>query len=143
LLSIEISDEQPSAELHERLRAAVEAVLVGAGVTDCELSLAIVDDPTIHALNREFLDHDEPTDVLSFLFDRDRARLEGEIVVSRDTAAKMAPNYGWQPDDELLLYVIHGALHLIGFDDTSPEAATTMREEEPRSLRQFGLDPKS
>ena len=68
-----------------------------------------MDDRTIQQLNRQYLDHDEPTDVLSFLLEREAERLEGEIVVSRDTAACSAPAYGWTPADELLLYVIHGA----------------------------------
>ena len=106
---------------------STRAVLSAAGLKEAEVSLAIVDDRTIQQLNRQYLDHDEPTDVLSFLLEREVGRLEGEIVVSRDTAASSAPAYGWTPADELLLYVIHGALHLVGFDDTTPDAAAENR----------------
>ena len=50
--------------------------------------MAVVDDPTIHDLNRRFLDHDEPTDVLSFMLDDEGGRLEGDVIVSADTAAR-------------------------------------------------------
>jgi len=143
LFSIDISDQSPaSADLHERLRAALAAVLAGGGVEQAEVSLAIVDDPTIHQLNRQYLNHDEPTDVLSFLFEREGSRLEGEIVVSRDTAARSAPAYGWRAEDELLLYVIHGGLHLVGFDDTTADAAAEMRRQEKHYLEPFGLQPR-
>jgi probable rRNA maturation factor len=142
--SIDVSDEQPiPAADHERLRAAVSAVLCGAGLEEAEVSLAIVDDATIHALNRQYLSHDEPTDVLSFLLEREAGRLEGEIVVSRETAAKSAPAYGWRAEDELLLYVIHGALHLVGFDDNTPDAAAEMRRREQHYLEQFGLPARN
>lgn len=144
LISIEISDDSPaSPEPHERLRAGLAAVLAGGGVKRADVSLAIVDDSTIHELNRQYLNHDEPTDVLSFLFEREGDRLEGEIVVSRDTAARSAPAYGWRVEDELLLYVIHGGLHLVGFDDTTPDAAAEMRRQEKHYLEPFGLQPRS
>jgi probable rRNA maturation factor len=101
----------------------------------------VTDDPTIHELNQRYLQHDYATDVLSFLLASAPGLLEGEIVVSADTAARMAPDYGWSIDDELLLYAIHGALHLVGFDDQTPEAAATMREKEQFYLSQFDVRP--
>ena len=142
MYSIAVSDEQTTLALdHERLRSAVEGVLTAAEIGAAEVSIAIVDDPTIHELNRQYLEHDYPTDVLSFLLERDEERLEGEIVVSADTAARFAPKYGWRPEDELLLYVLHGSLHLVGYDDGTDEAAAEMRREERRHLERFGLTP--
>ena len=142
MFSIDISDELPTPSVdRERLREAVASVLAGAGLQEAQVSLAIVDDATIRELNRRYLNHDDATDVLSFLLEREGGRLEGEIVVSRDTAARSAPDYGWLPQDELLLYVIHGALHLVGLDDRTPQAAAEMRRQEQHYLRQFGLEP--
>jgi probable rRNA maturation factor len=84
------------------------------------------------------LNHDYPTDVLSFLLERNDNRLEGEIIVSADTALSAAPRYGWSAGDELLLYVIHGALHLVGYDDQTPEAQAEMRRHEAAILARFG-----
>ncbi len=109
---------------------------------EADVSLAIVDDPTIHRINREFLQHDYPTDVLSFLLERSADRLEGEVIASADTAIGSAARYGWAPADELLLYVIHGTLHLVGYDDLAPEPQVTMRERERDYLKHFGLEPR-
>ncbi len=94
--------------------------------------MAAVDDRTIHQLNRRYLDHDYPTDVLSFVLEEGPGTVEGEIIVSGDTAAASAPGYGWPAQDELLLYVIHGMLHLVGYDDKSPADAARMRQAEAR-----------
>ena len=62
-----------------------------------EISIAIVDDQRMHALNRQYLQHDYPTDVLSFVLECDEAAksLDGEIIASADYAAREAPRYGW------------------------------------------------
>jgi probable rRNA maturation factor len=92
-------------------------------------------------LNRQYLEHDYPTDVLSFVLAEDAAAksLDGEIIVSADYAAREADRYDWTAGDELLLYVIHGALHLVGHDDATPMGKQAMREAETKYLRQFGL----
>ena len=87
------------------------------------------------------LQHDYPTDVLSFVFSQERGFLEGEIVASADYAASEALLHGWERENELLLYVVHGALHLAGFDDTSPQLAQTMQAMERQVLAAFELQP--
>jgi probable rRNA maturation factor len=84
----------------------------------------------IHRLNREYLAHDYPTDVLSFLLGRRDDQLCGEIVVSADMAVARCGEFGLSPQDELTLYLIHGALHLVGYDDKTPEQSERMRERE-------------
>jgi probable rRNA maturation factor len=141
--TIEINNDQASLAIdEERLRQAVENVLIAGKIAEAEISVAIIDDPTIHQLNVQFLNHDYPTDVLSFVLEREGDRLEGEIIASADTAIRSASEFGWSPADELLLYVIHGALHLVGFDDTSPELKTLMRQAEGEHLGRFGLAPR-
>ena len=68
--------------------------------------------------------------------------LEGEVVVSTETAEAAAPNYEWTPNDELLLYVIHGILHLVGYDDHAPDDCSAMRERERHYMERFGRSPK-
>ena len=140
MLSIEISNQQCRLEIDsDRLRRVVEAVLRDAGIADAALSIAVVDDPTIHALNRQYLAHDYPTDVLSFTLAQEPGRLEGEVIVSADTALLRADEFGWPADDELLLYAIHGTLHLVGHDDVAESARAEMRSAEARYLRLVGL----
>lgn len=140
MIDIEIADQQSRLTVdQERLEQAARAILQDHGPTTCQVSVAVVDDPTIHGLNRQFLQHDYATDVLSFVLERTPELLEGEIVVSADTAAAQAAQYQWTPADELLLYVIHGVLHLVGFDDQTDALRQCMRAAESTYLAQFGL----
>jgi len=117
-------------------------ILDEASIGDAEISVAVVDDPTIEQLNRRYLSHDGPTDVLSFVLERSAERLEGEVVVSGDTAGRTAPRFAWSAADELLLYVIHGTLHLVGFDDRTPDDRAAMQARERACLGRFGLEPR-
>jgi probable rRNA maturation factor len=118
---------------------AARMVLSGSKFTSATISLAVVDDPTIHALNRQFLNHDYPTDVLSFVLDASNSHLNGEVVLSADTAASAAAEAGWTPANEQLLYVIHGMLHLIGLDDRAEADALKMRAAERFYLQECGV----
>ncbi|MDX1948247.1 MAG: rRNA maturation RNase YbeY [Pirellulaceae bacterium] len=134
------SEDQPHAVAGDRLATAVRQVMAEAGIQAGEISVAVVTDEQIHVLNRQYLDHDYPTDVLSFVLEHDGNRLDGEIIVSSDYARRESERFGWTTADELLLYVIHGSLHLVGYDDQTPEAAQAMRAAEVRHLAQFGLE---
>jgi len=121
-----------------RYTAAAKWVAVHLSLASLTASVSIVDDPTIHALNRDELGHDWPTDVISFLFERvereDGAHVDGELVASADTARRLSELAGWEPQDELLLYVIHGLLHVAGLDDIEPADQVLMRQAEQDCL---------
>jgi probable rRNA maturation factor len=122
------------------LREAAERTLTahGAAAGAC-VDVAVVDDPAIHRLNRERLDHDWPTDVISFLYADEP--VVGELIVSADTAERVAAEYDWDPAAELALYVVHGTLHLLGYDDQTDEERAAMQQEENRLLATFGWTP--
>jgi probable rRNA maturation factor len=123
-----------------RMREIVRAVLAGEGVADAEISLAFVDNATIHTLNKRYLDHDEPTDVLSFpLSEPNAKRLAGELVIGAEVALAQAQERGHDVQAELALYVIHGMLHLCGHDDKSDTTAQEMRQRERHYLAALGL----
>jgi probable rRNA maturation factor len=123
-----------------RMREVARAVLEGEGVEGYEVSLAFVDNATIHRLNKRYLDHDEPTDVLSFpLSEPGARRLAGELVLGAEVARDQAAARCHDVQAELALYVIHGLLHLCGHDDTTERAAAAMRERERHYLRRLGL----
>jgi probable rRNA maturation factor len=141
-LRIQINaDEQPHEVDRARLKKAVRLILQDASIKAADISIAIVTDTRMHELNRQYLQHDYPTDVLSFVLasDQKSKSLEGEIIASSDYAAREAPRYGWTAADELLLYIIHGCLHLVGHDDTKPTAKAKMRQAEGYYLGEFGL----
>lgn len=141
-MDVEIANQQSALPIDEdRLRSSAAAILRDAGYAEGSLSLAVVDDPTIHGLNVRHLAHDYPTDVLSFALVDEPPRLEGEVIVSADTAITNAADYGWAAADELLLYVIHGVLHLAGHRDKADDEVAAMRAAEERYLRQAGVEP--
>ncbi len=127
MIRIDIANRQTTLPIDRRLlRRAVRTVLKGEGIADAEISLAIVDDPTICELHRRYLGHDEPTDVISFVLERSEGRVEGEVIVSADTARTAAAVYANSSAAELLLYVIHGTLHLVGYRDDTPRYRAKM-----------------
>lgn len=141
LFSVFITNEQSKYELDfAQIELAVQQVLEEAGIVSGEISVAVVDDPTIHQLNIQYLNHDYPTDVISFVLEREQTHLEGEIIVSVDTAVEVARDYQWDWRQEFLLYVIHGCLHLVGYDDKDPEAKVVMQQAERRHLMKFGIE---
>jgi probable rRNA maturation factor len=141
MLSIAIENQQSRLRVDKRLlKKAVRSILADAEIESGEISVAVVDDPTIAQIHAEFLDDDSPTDVLSFVLDDLPGRLEGEIVASADTAIAQAPRYRWTAGQELLLYIIHGVLHLVGYDDTTPKARKVMRKRERHYLEALKND---
>jgi probable rRNA maturation factor len=123
-----------------RMREIVRTLLAGEEIADFEISLAFVDNETIHVLNKRYLDHDEPTDVLSFpLSDPSAKKLAGELVIGVEVAKERAEEMGHAVDAELALYVIHGLLHLCGYDDKKPDREIEIRHRERHWLAQFGL----
>ena len=102
-------------------------------------------------LNDRHLMHDGPTDVLTFdLQDSDEIKtgdlddptsIEGEIVVSVETAAREAARRGHDSDAEAALYVVHGTLHLLGYDDADEEDAAAMHAVEDDILTAVGVGP--
>ncbi|MBL4849352.1 MAG: rRNA maturation RNase YbeY [Planctomycetes bacterium] len=109
-------------------------VLAACGQPHAELSVTLVDDARIAQLHLEYMQIPGPTDVISFpLGDpEDPIPILGEVVVSVDTAAREAAERGLSLKEELLRYVVHGTLHLFGYDDHEPEERERMhaRQEE-------------
>jgi probable rRNA maturation factor len=141
-ITIEIADEQVHLLLDRRLlRKAVRRVIRDTGLRKARISVAIVDDETMARLNWRHLRHRGPADVLSFPLEQGDS-LEGEVVVGAEAALRAAPRYGWPPHDELLLYVIHGTLHLVGYDDTTPALRAEMQKRETEILEKLGITRK-
>ena len=122
------------------LKSTARTVLEGENVRDAKVTLAFVDDAHIHRLNKQFLDHDEPTDVLTFPYSEPGSKkLEGEVVIGFGVAQANAADRGHPAALELTLYAIHGCLHLCGYDDTTDAAAREMRAKERQYLTALGL----
>jgi len=119
----------------ERLAAAARRVLEAERASTCELSIAVTDDETVRALNREYAGEDAVTDVLSFSQREGEEFVAppegvpplGEVVIAYPQAARQAAGPVEREVERLL---VHGVLHLLGYDHAEPEEARRMRERE-------------
>jgi probable rRNA maturation factor len=142
----------PTDVLDESGNEALRAVCAAAGdflldflhLADAELAVLLCDDAEIHELNRQWRGKDRPTDVLSFsqeegddvLFvgdDDGPGRVLGDIVISVETAARQAEAGGWTLEEESVRLLLHGLLHLLGYDHEDGGAEEErMKAEEGR-----------
>jgi probable rRNA maturation factor len=116
-------------------------VLKNESVRRAAIEIAVVSDSEIARLNRKHLDHRGPTDVLSFDMGGGK-ELSGLIVVSADTARRRARELGHATQAELGLYLAHGLLHLLEYDDHRPGDRRKMHERQGELLAQFGMKLK-
>lgn len=135
-----------SVRLPRGLSASVRRRLAEAAAADRlhgELSVMVVGDARMKRLHGEWMDLWTTTDCLTYdlsgLPPGRRRRVEGEVVVCMDVARREAARRGHAPADELLLYALHGLLHLAGEDDLEPAAARRMHAREDRLLRAIGV----
>ncbi len=166
-MEVLIANDQEKVEVGEGLRRLIEAV-AGAALEvagsfrknaalvpepwvaavlaspAAELSVALVDDVQIHALNRRYRTVDRPTDVLSFpageapALDEAPALL-GDVVISLETAWRQAAEFGHSPEREVGYLTAHGVLHLLGFDHETDEERVAMRRLEEEALARVAL----
>ncbi|GHT15312.1 hypothetical protein FACS1894170_12810 [Planctomycetales bacterium] len=141
---LEILDEQDILTVDMSvIRTVCEKILDDLDIRSGNINVVLVDSKTIHQYNVDFLHHDYPTDVISFPteYRKEEHHLEGELLVCSEVAQERAKEFGWTPQEELMLYVIHGLLHLVGFDDKAPEAKEIMRHKEREYLAFTGIVP--
>jgi len=107
--------------------------------TKYEISIAIVDDSEIRKLNKKFLNSKAATDCLSFdLSDDEKGLKIFDLVVNGEMAVRQANLRGHSSEAELALYITHGLLHNLGFDDSGQKQARKMHETEDEILQEFG-----
>ena len=128
------------------LERAARAVLDLSGLPDADLSIVIVDDARIQALNRDFLGHDAPTDVLSFPADEPDPetgrRYLGDVVISFARAKEQAHELGHAVEAEMQLLVVHGVLHLLGHDHAGAGEKERMWAAQAGALERLGISPQ-
>lgn len=145
-IAVDVVDKQRRVRVGKAwLSRLVRRALLAEGIRAAEVAVLLADDRRIAALHGEWLDDATPTDVITFdLSDPPGLPggdgvLRGDIVVSTETAARMAAEVGWTARLETAYYVLHGVLHLAGFDDLSPAPRRAMRRRERTLLESLGL----
>ena len=118
------------------VRAVVEAVFAHERAGEPAVAVSVLDDAAIRAVNARWLGHDWATDAIAFSYAEDPAPdgVRGEVLVSAETAAREARARRGDARRELLLYVAHGTLHLLGWDDDTPRRRTAMNARASRIL---------
>jgi len=104
---------------------------------ESEICISFVDDETIRELNNSYRNINRATDVLSFLQDGPDFSILGDIVISVDTAKRHAVRYGNTYQFEIRKLIVHGILHLLGYDHKKKRETTIMREKEKQLLAQI------
>ncbi|MHC4291315.1 MAG: rRNA maturation RNase YbeY [Planctomycetota bacterium] len=123
-----------------RFEELVREICKTFNVDNAAIEVSIVDDAGMIEVHREFLDKDNTTDVISFdLSDDLESGRTFQLVVNAEMAARQAAKRGHGAEAELALYITHGMLHNLGFDDTDPQQAKKMHETEDSLLQKQGF----
>jgi len=124
------------------VKKTARAILDASGFQKAGLSLFLVSDRRMRALNKLHLKHDYATDVLAFPLDPAGSAgpaLAGEIVISLETALKQAPLFGHTFRQEFYFYLCHGILHLAGWEDDTPAKRARMFRRQEKILKKLGI----
>jgi probable rRNA maturation factor len=139
-MHVTVCNRQRRWKVNSRLlRQIAVRVLTLVGATEDRLNVVLVDDAAIARLNKQFHRRDGSTDILTF--DYGAGDVTGELVISVEHAVTQARRFRSTPSRELALYVVHGILHLHGYNDLSPRPRTRMRAAEGRLLVRLEAEP--
>ncbi len=145
MISIEIAEDYQVLVDAETLTLAAQTVLHQEELQEeQDLTIAVEGDDRLHELNRDYLGIDAPTDVLSFPsgeeIDPETERVYlGDIILSYPRALQQATSAGHEVMSEIQLLVIHGVLHLLGYDHATPEEKTAMWAAQAEAIQTLGI----
>ena len=126
----------------KKMEKKAQVVLNALGSPDGELSILIVDDPQIAALNKKYLNRSGPTNVIAFPmrdgdFEDLNPQLLGDVVISAETAKREAGNAGISTNARLSQLLVHGILHLFGYDHENDEREARRMEKKSNEMLQM------
>ncbi|MEA2574428.1 MAG: putative rRNA maturation factor [Chloroflexia bacterium] len=140
-------EEKVDADVLHRL--AMHVLKSEGAPTPLEVGVVVTTDEEVHTLNRQYLGHDYQTDVISFgmaeeggeefITPEERPRYLGDVVISYDRAAEQAPEYEHSTEREVATLLVHGLLHLLGYDDTTEAEHEKMHEQQDALIWEFGI----
>jgi probable rRNA maturation factor len=154
-MNIVIANRQRKKRVNARfLRAVVDELIAELKLTDVELGISLVGAREMALVNETFLQHEGPTDVITFdhsdnvppasrrQFKSDfpagcRKYLHGELFICPEVAVTQAKEFKTTWQSEVVRYVVHGVLHLLGYDDLKPHLRRAMKREENRLMRRL------
>ncbi|MCP5023436.1 MAG: rRNA maturation RNase YbeY [bacterium] len=134
------SPAQPASLPDGRLGEVVAAALAHGKYGHLSLGLVFVSDETLTSMHSQYLSDATPTDVITFDLGEEDPGLNGELYISVDCAQRLAAERRVSFERELALYVVHGTLHLCGFDDHDPNERAEMRKAEAVVMGELGFE---
>ncbi|MFW6006393.1 MAG: rRNA maturation RNase YbeY [Bacillota bacterium] len=141
MVKVQINNKQKEIEIEEDLLDLFEDIAQEAarieGYDSGEISIGLINNEEIKILNRKYRDTDEVTDVLSFPMGEE---IWGDILISVEKVVEQAEEYNHSFAREACYLIIHGVLHLLGYDHKSSGDKKDMRRKEERVLSKFNLD---
>ena len=109
----------------------IKQTIENEGLKSGNISIIFCSDPCLLEVNRQYLNHDYYTDIITFDYDdKEQGIVSGDLFISVDTVADNAAQYGVTFREEMQRVIIHGVLHLCGYGDKTESEAKTMREKE-------------
>ncbi|MBU1098797.1 MAG: rRNA maturation RNase YbeY [Bacteroidetes bacterium] len=102
-----------------------------------QLQIIFVDSSYIHAINKEYLKHDYSTDIITFSYSEDKNIFDGEIYISVEDANQNSKKFKVDLNTEIIRLIIHGILHLLGFDDIDENDKAKMKKVENRLVKTY------
>ena len=144
MIEIEADQEfETLIEVHNLEIAAAKVLALTETNPESEIGLQIIDDATMQELNLQYMDIDAPTDVLSFPVPFENPGTGnpylGDILISYPTAVRQAEAAGHSPTEEITLLLVHGLLHLLGYDHTNPQEKEAMWLHQDTILATLGI----
>jgi probable rRNA maturation factor len=118
------------------MKNVIEKVIGKEKSVPGDLNFIITDDVNLRQLNIEFLEHDYNTDVITFNYNDEKV-VNGEVYISLETVRYNANNYNVSLSEEMSRVIIHGVLHLVGYDDKTKEKRVEMKSMEDLWLREI------
>ena len=140
----ELPETMPTVDWEQACILWTEQVLRYLRLPDAIVSIMLCDDATIHPLNRDYRDRDRPTDVLSFAqregeFAFLDDNLLGDVIISMETTIRQAEDRQHSTENELRVLLVHGILHLLGYDHIEDDEAEVMEAKEREVLEHLSV----
>ncbi len=137
---VEIANLQKHYKIKNSIIKRAAKEVLGKKFDGAKLSIAFVDNNEIKKLNNRYFNSNEATDVIAFPLNNHKSALHGEIVVSVETAVDTAGKENIDVEGEIILYVVHGLLHLLGDRDGNRDDAKIMHDKESMILKTLGYN---
>jgi len=144
-MNLVIANRQRTKKINtRRLKQVVAELLTELKISEAELGIKLVGAKEMARMNRQFLQHEGSTDVITFDHTEKRKaergtwkNIHGELLICVDDAVKQANEFKTTWQAEVVRYIIHGVLHLLGYDDLKPQLRRRMKREENRLVRRL------